>query len=359
MQGNDTTPPDYIQEWLDVEADQGQADSSTDGEGACRETAHNGNGQLDPRQPPAKPGGTWQPMTLAEYSSRPQADRSWLVDGLLPRDGLSLLVGSPKAGKSTLARCLATAVVGRGSPWLDRDVDSGTVLHLSLEERTDTVAHHYRMLEACGERIVLIEDPWPKPKDPAAKLKDLITKFAPVLVIIDPLIRCVSIRNTNDYAETSEALDPYINLARVYRTHILFVHHANKRGGVQGNEIMGSQAIAGSMDTILSLKHDGGQRRVQAWGRDGVEMPETQLVLEDNGWMGVIETTQAIRAETLRDEIEKVLREADAPVGKEELQKKLICRRQVLIEILATMVKDRKISEVKDGRKTLYTLFES
>lgn len=357
MQSDATTLPDYIQQWLGEEAGPTMADSSTEGVVVQRETKHNGNGQHDPVQTRSTPEQVWRPMTLAEFRARPQVvGRSWLVDALLPHDGVSLLVGSPKAGKSTLVRCLAATVVGEYPHWLDRAVKAGLVLHLSLEERTETVVEHYLALDAPGERIVLIEDPWPKPKNPAAKLEALIADYRPALVIIDPLIRCVSIRNTNDYAEASEALDPYISLARRYKAHILFVHHANKRGGEQGNEVMGSQAIAGSMDTILSLKNNGGQRTIQAWGRDGVEMPATQLALEEGGWMVVTGTTQAIRAKTLQENAVEVLRESPAPLDKAAIQKLLKCRKQDLIRVLTTAVANGVINEMKDGRKTVYTV---
>jgi Mrp family chromosome partitioning ATPase len=56
---------------------------------------------------------------ISELLGEPDEPENWLVDGLLPTGGLSVLVGKPKAGKSTLARALAVAVA-RGEPWLGR-----------------------------------------------------------------------------------------------------------------------------------------------------------------------------------------------------------------------------------------------
>ena len=47
----------------------------------------------------------------------PDEAHTWIVEGRLPAAGLGLLVGKPKAGKSTAARCLAFAVA-RGAAWL-------------------------------------------------------------------------------------------------------------------------------------------------------------------------------------------------------------------------------------------------
>ena len=215
---NDTTLRKSIQVWGSSEEGRKTLDES-----AARmrqDIARNGNGGLGRAKDLPEFDGTWEAVTLAELRMRHQIDRPWLVNELLPHDGISLLAGAPKAGKSTSARCLATTVAGEKSTWLGKAVNEGVVLHLALEERMETVRNHYNLLNAPADRIVLIENPWPKPKDPVEKLQSLITGFRPMLVIIDPLIRCVTIRNTSDYAEVSEALDPYISLARRFKiTH--------------------------------------------------------------------------------------------------------------------------------------------
>ena len=222
----------------------------------------------------------------------------------------------------------------------------------------ETVCNHYNQLKARADRIVLIEDPWPKPRNPVEKLQSLISEVNPVLVIIDPLIRCADIRNTNDYAEVSEALDPYISLARHFKTHIMFVHHANKHGGEFGNEVMGSQAMTGSVDTIISLRNAGSQRMVRAWGRDGVEIPDSMLNFE-GGWLEVVGTKREIRAHNLRNEVIALLKASEEPRGKEEIQQELKCQRQTLIEVLDAAVEDGKVKEAKGGKfgnKKLYEI---
>ena len=356
MQGNNTTSPHDIQDWATSEAGRKEIDQSA--ARTRRAILRNGNGEPGSAKDLPEFDGTWEPVTLAQLNMRPQNDKPWLVNELLPHDGMSLLAGMPKAGKSTISRCLAVAVAGEKPTWLGKPVNEGTVLHLALEERKETVVNHYNQLNAPADRIILIEDPWPKPKNPLEKLQSLISRFHPALVIIDPLIRCAAVRNTNDYAEVSEVLDSYISLVRRFQTHIMFVHHANKHGGEFGNEVMGSQAITGGVDTIISLKNAGGQRMFRAWGRDGVDIPDTMLTLE-NGWMEVIGTNTAARAHDLRNEVIDLLNESEEPLAKDEIQKTLACRRQTLIEVLDEAVSNGVIREVKggeSGRKTLYEI---
>src|ERR1700733_5807632 len=72
----------------------------------------------------------------------------WLVDGLLLRRGSSLLVGKPKAGKSTVARNFAVAVL-KGHIILGRSVEVGKkaarVAYFLLEGKDDERAFAEQM----------------------------------------------------------------------------------------------------------------------------------------------------------------------------------------------------------------------
>jgi putative DNA primase/helicase len=70
---------------------------------------------------------------IGELLSQPETPLEWLVDGLLPREAISLLVGRPKSGKTTLCRTLAADVVG-GAAFLDRTTEQGPVIYVSLED---------------------------------------------------------------------------------------------------------------------------------------------------------------------------------------------------------------------------------
>ena len=73
----------------------------------------------------------WPLVTWGEFKQLPIPDTRWLMEGVMTRNGVSQLLGSPKAGKSTWARCLATCVSGRRNTFLGRKIEHGKVLHLS------------------------------------------------------------------------------------------------------------------------------------------------------------------------------------------------------------------------------------
>src|SRR5262245_33223549 len=73
-------------------------------------------------------------VALGELLAEPVEEQAWVVADRLPVGGLGLLCGKPKAGKSTLTRCLALAVA-RGEPWLGSVTTVGPVIYLALEEK--------------------------------------------------------------------------------------------------------------------------------------------------------------------------------------------------------------------------------
>ena len=257
MQDNHTTPPDHNQ----PRPTSGEGRSTIDQSVVKmrRGTARNGNGDRGHAQdPPAL--SPWPLKTLAELEDDPPEDKRWLVEELLPAYGLSILAGLPKSGKSTVARYLAVEVARGGGKWLGREVRQGTVLDLSLEDPVQTLCNHYRHLDAPGRHIYLLTTTHPAPEDVILWLQSAITRYMPSLVIIDTINLFLTFRNTNDCALTPRALDPLINLAREFNTHILLIQHTRKGSGRYGSDIPGLTGLAVNVDTIITLDVNDDQR---------------------------------------------------------------------------------------------------
>jgi len=73
-------------------------------------------------------------VSAADLLAASEPDTRWTWDGVLPEAGMSLVVGKPKAGKSTFAFALSIAVAG-GQDFLNRHTSKGTVVYLALEEK--------------------------------------------------------------------------------------------------------------------------------------------------------------------------------------------------------------------------------
>jgi hypothetical protein len=86
-------------------------------------------------------------MRMRELLALQTTESNWLVEGLLPDGGTSLVVAKPKVGKSTLTQNLALAVA-RGEPFLGRPTTKGPVVYLAIEDKPSELARILRMMGA-------------------------------------------------------------------------------------------------------------------------------------------------------------------------------------------------------------------
>jgi hypothetical protein len=214
-------------------------------------------------------------VSLGELLKEEEENTAYVVENLLPQGGFSLLAGKPKVGKSTLARQLALAVA-RGEAFLGRAVQKGPVVYLPLEEKRSEVRRHFAAMGAEGpeEIYVLGADASP---EIFSQLEPLVEDKKPVLLIIDPLFRLARVKDGNDYAQMTRALEPFLDLARKSGTHLLCAHHINKAARGGGDGILGSTAIYGIVDTALFIRSLEQGRTLSSIQRYGPDMPEVYL----------------------------------------------------------------------------------
>lgn len=74
-----------------------------------------------------------QVMTTKELLHRPE--QKWIVEGLMPELGLTLLVGRNQVGKTFLGVDLACHI-SLGRPWSGRETKPTRVLYIALESRS-------------------------------------------------------------------------------------------------------------------------------------------------------------------------------------------------------------------------------
>jgi hypothetical protein len=213
---------------------------------------------------------------LGDLLNEPEEEASWLLEGILPASGLSLLAAKPKTGKSTWARGLALAVA-RGEPFLGRLTTAGAVLYLALEEKRAEVKSHFEALGARGDEPIHIHA-GRAPDGAVAAARDSVTEHKPVLVIVDPLLKFTRVRDASDYAEVTAKLEPLMVLARESGAHLLLVYHAGKSARSDPvDAALGSTAFAAAVDTLLVMKRTERYRTLQTVQRYGEDLPETVL----------------------------------------------------------------------------------
>jgi hypothetical protein len=238
-------------------------------------------------------------VRLKAFLAEPEERVSWVIEGLLPSGGLSVLGAKPKVGKSTLARVMAHAV-STDTACLGRQTTRGLVLYVSIEERRSDVRRHLALLGSVNDPGLLVHV-GPVPGRPSGTSREAIRRhrvawltaqlerFEPSLVVIDTFALFMSLKDTNDYSEVTEAAAPLIALARTSGAHFLFTHHARKQDAELIDALVGSTGIVGFVDTVMLLRrHRDGTRTIETNQRVGVEFDETVLTLDKTtGMVGI------------------------------------------------------------------------
>lgn len=220
--------------------------------------------------------------------SKPLQPLNFVVDTLLSQ-GLHILAGSPKVGKSWLALWLAVTVAKGESVW-GMQVKQGTTLYLCLEDSQlriqnrlfDVTEDAPDSVHFCTESRIL--------GDGLTEQLELFLNEHPdtVLVIIDTLQMIRGTTYDNTYANDYRDLSVLKRLADVNGIAILLIHHLRKeKADDVFNRISGTTAISGAVDssfTLVEKQRGSGRAKLSCIGRD-IEYRELELRRNtDNVW---------------------------------------------------------------------------
>ena len=214
----------------------------------------------DPIEPPRT---SWNAVQLMATQFPPPR---WAVPGLIS-EGLNLLVGGPKLGKSWLSLGLAAAI-SSGEPALgSTDVEQGPVLYLALDDTGRRVQESLSIMAAGGWQptpnlqLETASPTW------GAGGEALVTDWLDAnpgsrLVIIDTFEKIRGRSNSGSvYGDDYAAASRIKRVADYYGVPVLVVHHVRKdRSSADFLEMVsGSNGIPGAADTILVLERPRGQ----------------------------------------------------------------------------------------------------
>lgn len=199
-------------------------------------------------------------------------DQKWTVPDLLP-EGLAILAGRPKLGKSFLALQLAIAVA-TGGRFLGHEIAQGGVLYIALEDGPRRLQRRLTKMAAPHSTRLVFRLTWPLLGAGGVKALDTyIAKVQPALIVIDTLGKLSGKTDSNDYSEVGVLLGPLQSLAIQSGVCILCVDHHKKPGPESHDvvdDVLGSTAKAGAADVIWGLyrKRGGGNATLNVTGRD-------------------------------------------------------------------------------------------
>ena len=183
-------------------------------------------------------------------------------------------------------RNLATCVA-RGEPFLERACHRGAVVVLRLEEKRAEVANHFRNMER-PDRFIHIDVARHRARaEGIAALANAIALYQPCW---SSPTRCSSwcACALDDYAELTRELGAGDRLARRTGGRIAVTHHLGKMTAQGGDDVLGSTAIFGAVDTLVLFRRRKDNLACACCRRSSATVPiwVTVIPMDDTGRSG-------------------------------------------------------------------------
>jgi len=225
---------------------------------------------------------------------------SWIIKGILP-EGLTVLAGPPKVGKSWLIQGLCHCVT-LGTPALGCEkfsTNSGAVLNLALEDPPRRFQSRIKKIANGGEISpnAFFTNKWPTGEDAITSIDEWLenTSF-PKMVIVDTFAKIRSgdtSFGTTLYEREYEELSKLHDLAWKHGIALILVHH-HKKGMTEDyfEKISGSNAITGVADTIWSFVRPDRKQMIGELTISGRDIGDTVFDLEWSDQTGLWTLTQ-------------------------------------------------------------------
>ncbi len=243
-------------------------------------------------------------FTAAELQHTDFPPIRWIVPDLLP-EGLTLLAGKPKLGKSWLSLDLALSVAVGGRA-LGKECEQGAALYLALEDNPRRLQRRLRKIEPELKWPGALEFRTEFPRLDAGGLnllRDWLKEHGDArLIIVDTLAVVRGNAKVSDSAHSSDyaALRGLHQIAGEFGIAVLVVHHLRKAGSEDPfDSVSGSTGLTGAADATLILSQTDGDVTLYGRGRD-LEEIETALEFdaETCRWRDLGDPAEAFASDT-------------------------------------------------------------
>ena len=208
---------------------------------------------------------------VSELMTRTFEDARWIITGLIP-EGLTLIVGKPKIGKSWFV--LESAIrAAQGKQFIGYETEKSKVLYYALEDSERRLNNRIGKLGGIkdAENFYYSCTLEPLTEGCIDQIEENLSAGFK-LIIIDTYARIKTATKRDAYAEETQALAGLQRLALAYQAAIILVHHSRKNTESTDlyDQVLGSQALTGTADSSIILERDRKTHRIilNQTGRD-------------------------------------------------------------------------------------------
>lgn len=280
------------------------------------------------------------------------------VPGLIA-EGLTLLVGAPKIGKSWMSLGIGIEVARGGKALGTIDVEEGKVLYLALEDTHRRLQRRLNIMLGEGNPApanLNFASDWPRLGAGGLDLLEewLTTNPDTRLVLIDTWAKIKSPMPDSGgsmYEADYGAINAVKSLADQFSCAITLVHHQRKATDTDPlNTVAGSTGLTGAADATVVLTRPRGaeEGHLYVTGRDVEESRSIVAFDPQTGaWLYMGEADNVEEART--EEVVVKLVEEQGPLGVKDVVEKLQMKEGTAKWLLSKLAAEGKITRMKRG----------
>lgn len=279
----------------------------------------------------------------------------WIAEGYLP-EGLTMLAGKPKMGKSWLMLVCGLAVAYGGKFLNSIDVEKGEVLYLDLDgnerrlrSRIDKIMQgeafpdgfYYCNTHERGLKGVQRLDKWLSGHGDAR------------LIIIDTFVKFrerSTAKSQDTYEKDTHDLYSLQQLAEKHHIGIVCIHHQRKMGSDDlFDTVLGSIGMTGGVDTVAIMKRDR-TRSDAVLTIDGKDMENpVESAIEFDRTLGIwklLGKAEDYRQSIQRQEILDILAKSKEPLSPKQIAGILQKNHNTTRWLLSQLFRDQKVGNI-------------
>jgi hypothetical protein len=252
----------------------------------------------------------------------------WALKGVFC-EGLNILAGKPKVGKSFLALNICVAIAHGELALNEFETEKSSVLFIGLEDTLRRLKGRLRVnipskISKATTKMRLINE-WPRMGDGGLDLlEEEIKKYTDLrLIVIDTLqwFRPTGQnKDSNSYAKDYEQMMVIKQLADKHRIAILLIHHLRKTGADDiFDTLSGSFGLTGGADGLLALEDKNGKFILHIRGRDIDEQQYAMKFAPSNLSWSVIGDADEVKATNKQQLLYDAVKNADGPISPKQL----------------------------------------
>ena len=277
-------------------------------------------------------------------------------------EGLTVLAGKPKLGKSWWAYDASIAVATGGKAMGAVECEHGDVLYMALEDNQRRVQD--RLLTLCPARKVQgislerLTIRTVAPRIDTGLMVELdkwrLCCKRPRLIIIDVLMQVRPPRKKGEdpYSADYDAVRPLQRYASEHRLAVVLVTHTRKMAADDPLEaVSGTNGVTGAADAVLVLNRDGKGTTLYGRGRD-IEEIETAMKFDGGRW-SILGDADEVQKSNERRKIITALKESSEPLGPKAIAELTGMSGTNVRALVRKMVKSGEITQPELGCYTV------